>query len=181
MENSPKALLDKLKQDAEKYITEAQRSFFEYIWAINLNDCLISHDGQQPEFIKYVKKSLAERAFANLLEFTEGSDHPVSTAQLEEEHQKSGIDVTFGSVRNLILQSNDIFPTKHGKYGMFKHINFDKNDQNKILSVTLVSFFANTHRPRYCRLENLLRIAVTSNILRSAVSVPSNLFKISRV
>lgn len=99
-----------------------------------IQNCLIEKKDEAEIFIKYVGWSTIERAAQFLLREIKNSEVPLRRTELEQLISNSNYSISFSSVHNALISSDEVYPSSHGSWGTIEHFNFSELDKAKILN-----------------------------------------------
>ena len=126
--------LNDIRKKMANYLSPTTEMVFELLLSEQLQKSIIRQDDDgETVFVRFVKRSNIESGKEFLIEQIELSDYPLSNDELESLLKASSIDVSYRSVANAMASSEDVFPTRHGRWGTFRHLTFSKEERDLII------------------------------------------------
>ena len=126
--------IDDIRQSMSQFVSSRLRGPFELLLDEQLkNSILRQDDSAGVVFVRVIKKSKIEQGKEFLIEKIDQSEEPIPTNQLQLILDEAKIDVNFRSVFYAFSNSDEVFPTMHGKYGTFRHLVFNNAEKDLIL------------------------------------------------
>ena len=134
MQSSENTPLKDIRKKMANYLSPTTEGLVELLISEQIQKS-ITHQDEYGEtvFVRFVKRSKIESGKDFLIEQIELSDCPLSNDELKSLLKASAIDVSYRSVANAMASSEDVFPTRHGRWGTFRHLTFSKEERDLVL------------------------------------------------